>query len=221
MNLKFIDSELLSKQTIDLEFADVHGILVPGGFGSRGIEGKIQAVGFARQHKIPFFGICLGMQMAVVEFSRNVCNLADANSTEFNPETPYPVIHLMDEQRSVMDKGGTMRLGAYECVIPEGSECHQIYGATRISERHRHRYEFNPEFRSILEERGLKAGGVSPDGKLVEMVEYSEHPWFVGCQFHPEFKSKPMESHPLFASYIKACLEYKIATEKTKGSRTE
>jgi CTP synthase len=221
VNLKFIDSELLSKQTIDLEFADVHGILVPGGFGSRGIEGKIQAVGFARQHKIPFFGICLGMQMAVVEFSRNVCNLADANSTEFNPETPHPVIHLMDEQRSVMDKGGTMRLGAYECVIPEGSECHQIYGATRISERHRHRYEFNPEFRSILEERGLKAGGVSPDGKLVEMVEYSEHPWFVGCQFHPEFKSKPMESHPLFASYIKACLEYKIATEKTKGSRTD
>ncbi len=221
VNLKFIDSELLSEQTIDLEFADVHGILVPGGFGSRGIEGKIQAVGFARQHKIPFFGICLGMQMAVVEFSRNVCNLADANSTEFNPETPYPVIHLMDEQRSVMDKGGTMRLGAYECVIPEGSECHQIYGATRISERHRHRYEFNPEFRSILEEKGLKAGGVSPDGKLVEMVEYSEHPWFVGCQFHPEFKSKPMESHPLFASYIKACLEYKIATEKTKGSKAE
>jgi CTP synthase len=221
VNLKFIDSELLSNQTIDMEFADVHGILVPGGFGSRGIEGKIQAVGFARQHKIPFFGICLGMQMAVVEFSRNVCNLADANSTEFNPETPYPVIHLMDEQRSVMDKGGTMRLGAYECVIPEGSECHQIYGATRITERHRHRYEFNPEFRSILEEKGLKAGGVSPDGKLVEMVEYSEHPWFVGCQFHPEFKSKPMESHPLFASYIKACLEYKIASEKTKGSKAE
>jgi CTP synthase len=221
VHLKFIDSELLSKQTIDLEFADVHGILVPGGFGSRGIEGKIQAVGFARQHKIPFFGICLGMQMAVVEFSRNVCNLTDANSTEFNPETPYPVIHLMDEQRSVMDKGGTMRLGAYECVIPEGSECHQIYGATRISERHRHRYEFNPEFRSILEEKGLKAGGVSPDGKLVEMVEYGEHPWFVGCQFHPEFKSKPMESHPLFASYIRACLEYKIATEKTKGSKTD
>jgi CTP synthase len=221
VNLKFIDSELLSEQTIDLEFADVHGILVPGGFGSRGIEGKIQAVGFARQHKIPFFGICLGMQMAVVEFSRNVCNLADANSTEFNPETPYPVIHLMDEQRSVMDKGGTMRLGAYECVIPEGSECHQIYGATRISERHRHRYEFNPEFRSILEEKGLKAGGVSPDGKLVEMVEYGEHPWFVGCQFHPEFKSKPMESHPLFASYIKACLEYKIAMEKAKGSKAE
>lgn len=219
VNLKFIDSELLSEQTIDREFADVHGILVPGGFGSRGIEGKIRAVGFARQNKIPFFGICLGMQMAVVEFSRNVCGLADANSTEFNPETPYPVIHLMDEQRSVMDKGGTMRLGAYECVIPEGSECHRIYGATGISERHRHRYEFNPEFRSILEEKGLKAGGVSPDGKLVEMVEYGEHPWFVGCQFHPEFKSKPMDSHPLFASYIRACLEYKIASEKTQGSK--
>lgn len=219
VNLKFIDSELLSEQTIDREFADVDGILVPGGFGSRGIEGKIRAVGFARQNKIPFFGICLGMQMAVVEFSRNVCGLEDANSTEFNPETPYPVIHLMDEQRSVMDKGGTMRLGAYECVIPEGSECHRIYGATGISERHRHRYEFNPEFRSILEEKGLKAGGVSPDGKLVEMVEYGEHPWFVGCQFHPEFKSKPMDSHPLFASYIRACLEYKIASEKTQGSK--
>ncbi len=219
VNLKFIDSELLSEQTIEREFADVDGILVPGGFGSRGIEGKIRAVGFARQNKIPFFGICLGMQMAVVEFSRNVCGLKEANSTEFNPETPYPVIHLMDEQRSVMDKGGTMRLGAYECVIPEGSECHRIYGATGISERHRHRYEFNPEFRSILEEKGLKAGGVSPDGKLVEMVEYGEHPWFVGCQFHPEFKSKPMDSHPLFASYIRACLEYKIASEKTQGSK--
>ncbi|MFA6223218.1 MAG: CTP synthase [Desulfomonilaceae bacterium] len=219
VNLKFIDSELLSEQTIEREFADVDGILVPGGFGSRGIEGKIRAVGFARQNKIPFFGICLGMQMAVVEFSRNVCGLKEANSTEFNPETPYPVIHLMDEQRSVMDKGGTMRLGAYECVIPEGSECHRIYGATGISERHRHRYEFNPEFRSILEEKGLKAGGVSPDGKLVEMVEYGEHPWFVGCQFHPEFKSKPMDSHPLFASYIRACLDYKIASEKTQGSK--
>ncbi|MDR3604764.1 MAG: CTP synthase [Syntrophaceae bacterium] len=210
VTLKFIDSELLSEETLSSEFSDVDGILVPGGFGSRGIEGKIRAVGFARENKIPFFGICLGMQIAVVEFSRNVCGLTGANSTEFNPDTPYPIIHLMDEQRSVTDKGGTMRLGAYECVIPEGTECHKIYGATLIEERHRHRYEFNPEFRSILEEKGLKAGGLSPDGKLVEMVEYSDHPWFIGCQFHPEFKSKPMESHPLFASYIKACLNFKL-----------
>ncbi|MGO8878835.1 MAG: CTP synthase [Desulfomonilaceae bacterium] len=210
VTLKFIDSELLSEETLSSEFSDVDGILVPGGFGSRGIEGKIRAVGFARENKIPFFGICLGMQIAVVEFSRNVCGLTGANSTEFNPDTPYPIIHLMDEQRSVTDKGGTMRLGAYECIIPEGTECHKIYGATLIEERHRHRYEFNPEFRSILEEKGLKAGGLSPDGKLVEMVEYSDHPWFIGCQFHPEFKSKPMESHPLFASYIKACLNFKL-----------
>ncbi len=220
VTLKFIDSELLSEETLNSEFSDVDGILVPGGFGSRGIEGKIKAVGFARENKIPFFGICLGMQIAVVEFSRNVCGLNGANSTEFNPDTPYPIIHLMDEQRSVTDKGGTMRLGAYECVIPEGTECHKIYGATLIEERHRHRYEFNPEFRSILEEKGLKAGGLSPDGKLVEMVEYSDHPWFIGCQFHPEFKSKPMESHPLFASYIKACLNFKLKKyqeNKTKG----
>ncbi|MGA8831895.1 MAG: CTP synthase [Desulfomonilaceae bacterium] len=210
VTLKFIDSELLSEETLNSEFSDIDGILVPGGFGSRGIEGKIKAVGFARKNKIPFFGICLGMQIAVVEFSRNVCGLEGANSTEFNPNTPYPIIHLMDEQRSVTDKGGTMRLGAYECIIPEGTECHKIYGATLIEERHRHRYEFNPEFRSILEEKGLKAGGLSPDGKLVEMVEYSDHPWFIGCQFHPEFKSKPMESHPLFASYIKACLNFKL-----------
>ena len=209
VTLKFIDSELLSEETLSSEFSDVDGILVPGGFGSRGIEGKIRAVGFARENKIPFFGICLGMQIAVVEFSRNVCGLIGANSTEFNPDTPYPIIHLMDEQRSVTDKGGTMRLGSYECVIPEGTECHKIYGATLIEERHRHRYEFNPEFRSILEEKGLRAGGLSPDGKLVEMVEYSDHPWFIGCQFHPEFKSKPMESHPLFASYIRACLNFK------------
>ena len=218
VTLKFIDSELLSEETLSSEFSDVDGILVPGGFGSRGIEGKIKAVGFARKNKIPYFGICLGMQIAVVEFSRNVCGLAGANSTEFDPNTPYPIIHLMDEQRSVTDKGGTMRLGAYECVIPEGTECHKIYGATLIEERHRHRYEFNPEFRPILEEKGLKVGGLSPDRKLVEMVEYSDHPWFIGCQFHPEFKSKPMESHPLFASYIKACVNFKLEKDqKTKG----
>ncbi|MGC8657815.1 MAG: CTP synthase [Desulfomonilaceae bacterium] len=221
VNLKFIDSELLSAGTMESEFSDVDGILVPGGFGSRGVEGKIQAVRYARENRIPFFGICLGMQIAVVEFARNVCNLDGANSTEFDPGTAYPVIHLMDEQRSVIDKGGTMRLGAYECVIPEGSVCHKIYRTNLIEERHRHRYEFNPGFRTILEEKGLKAGGLSPDGKLVEMVEYDEHPWFIGCQFHPEFKSRPMESHPLFASYINACLNFKLQKQQNTSAEND
>ena len=207
VNLKFIDSEMIEKHGIRGEFDDVDGILVPGGFGSRGIEGKIEAVRYAgKSHTI--FGICLGMQMAVVEFARHVCGMDGANSTEFDSHTHYPVIDLMDEQRSITDKGGTMRLGAYECAIPPESLCHKIYGKTVISERHRHRYEFNSEYRDRLEEKGLKAGGLSPDGKLVELVEDAEHPWFVGCQFHPEFKSRPMDPHPLFASYIEACAAY-------------
>lgn len=216
VNLKFIDSELLEKTGIGDQFDDVDGILVPGGFGSRGIEGKIMAVRYAREGLVPFFGICLGMQMAVAEFARNVCGLEGANSTEFNPDTSYPVIHLMDEQRSITKKGGTMRLGAYECVIGEGTRCCEIYGKTSISERHRHRYEFNSEYGPILAEKGLKAGGVSPDGKLVEMVEYAAHPWFIGCQFHPEFKSRPMDPHPLFTSYIRACLEYRSAKREVE-----
>lgn len=209
VRLKFIDSERIENSGPGNEFDDVDGILVPGGFGSRGIEGKIRAVQYARENKIPYFGICLGMQMAVVEFARNVCNLARANSTEFDPNTPYPVIHLMQTQRSITDKGGTMRLGAYECVIPVDSLCHEIYGRTSISERHRHRYEFNNDFKQTLEDGGLVAGGVSPDGQLVELIEYKNHSWFVGCQFHPEFKSRPMDPHPLFSSFIRACLEYK------------
>lgn len=209
VNLKFIDSEAIERQSIFDEFDDVDGILVPGGFGARGIEGKIRAVRHARENKIPFFGICLGMQMAVVEFSRNVCGMENANSTEFNSETPFPVIDLMDDQRSITSKGGTMRLGTYECMIVPGGRCEEIYGAKVIRERHRHRYEFNPAYRERLEHHGLMSGGLSPDGTLVEMVEYADHPWFVGCQFHPEFKSRPMDPHPLFASYIKACLNYK------------
>jgi CTP synthase len=208
VNLKFIDSEMIEKHGIRAEFSDVDGILVPGGFGSRGIEGKIAAVQYARENLIPYFGICLGMQMAVVEFARHVCGMEGANSTEFDSRSPYPVIDLMDEQRSITDKGGTMRLGAYECVIPSDSICYKIYGKEVISERHRHRYEFNSKYREMLEEKGLKAGGLSPDGKLVELVEYADHPWFVGCQFHPEFKSRPMDPHPLFASYIEACVAY-------------
>ena len=208
VGLKFVDAEEIERGGVGRVLDDVDGILVPGGFGSRGIEGKITAIGYARQNRIPFFGICLGMQMAVVEFARNVCNMPDANSTEFNPQTPYPVIDLMLEQRSVTDKGGTMRLGAYDCALVKGSSSSEIYGQETISERHRHRYEFNSEFRGVLETGGLQAGGLSPDGRLVEIVEITDHPWFIGCQFHPEFKSKPMESHPLFASYIGACLEF-------------
>jgi CTP synthase len=224
VNLKFIDSEAIEKQGISDElFQDVDGILVPGGFGSRGIEGKIRAVQYARENLVPYFGICLGMQMAVVEFSRNVCDMARANSTEFDPNSPYPVIDLMAEQRTITDKGGTMRLGTYECVITPNSKCSEIYGAAVIHERHRHRYEFNSSYREVLEAKGLKAGGLSPDGKLVELVEYADHPWFVGCQFHPEFKSKPMDPHPLFASYIAACLENKNKklgkSEPFKGRR--
>jgi CTP synthase len=206
--LKFIDSELLEKTGLADHFDDVDGILVPGGFGTRGIEGKIEAVRHARENRIPFFGICLGMQMAVAEFSRNVCGLESANSTEFDLDTPHPVIHLMDEQKSVTDKGGTMRLGSYDCSIIKGTRCHEIYDKDFISERHRHRYEFNSDYLEILEAKGLKASGLSPDGKLVEMVEYSDHPWFIGCQFHPEFKSRPMDPHPLFFSYIAATVEY-------------
>jgi len=217
VNLKFIDSESLMKKGIGSAFDDVDGILVPGGFGSRGIEGKIRAVQHARENKMPYFGICLGMQMAVVEFSRNVCGMAKANSTEFDPDSPFPVIHLMDEQRNITNKGGTMRLGTYDCVLPEGTRCREIYGREVIKERHRHRYEFNNEYRKILEDKGLRAGGLSPDGKLVELVEYSEHPWFIGCQFHPEFKSRPMDPHPLFSSYIGACLQNKL--NKTEESQ--
>lgn len=206
--LKFIDSENIEKHGLGDQFDDVDGILVPGGFGSRGIEGKIRAVQYAREQLIPYFGICLGMQLAVVEFARNVCGMTGANSTEFNPQTQYPVIDLMAEQRSITDKGGTMRLGTYECVLIPDSRCEAIYGKPRINERHRHRYEFNSTYKEALEEKHLKAGGISPDGKLVELVEYSDHPWFVGCQFHPEFKSRPMEPNPIFSAYIRACLEY-------------
>lgn len=221
VRLKFIDSERIENSGIGDEFSDVDGILVPGGFGSRGIEGKIKAVQHARENEIPYFGICLGMQMAVVEFARNVCKLKKANSTEFDPDTPFPVIHLMETQRAVTEKGGTMRLGAYECLIPADSMCYDIYGETSISERHRHRYEFNNEFRKILEEKGLVAGGVSPDGQLVELVEYRDHNWFVGCQFHPEFKSKPMHPHPLFSSFIKASLEYKESRPRSDSHVSE
>jgi CTP synthase len=212
VKLRFIDSEAIEKTGSIDELHDVDGVLVPGGFGSRGIEGKIRAVNHSRDNSLPFFGICLGMQMAVVEFARNVCGMDQANSTEFNEKTGFPVIDLMDTQRSITDKGGTMRLGSYDCILQPETICRSIYGKELIAERHRHRYEFNSKYRKQLEDKGLICGGLSPDGSLVELVEYRDHPWFIGCQFHPEFKSRPMEPHPLFVSYIKACLEHKIRT---------
>jgi CTP synthase len=187
--------------------AGYDALLVPGGFGVRGVEGMVEAVRWAREQGLPFFGICLGMQAAIIEFARNVCQLPDTNSGEFAPECEHPVISLMSSQRDVENLGGTMRLGAYPCRLRPGSRVAQIYGADQVSERHRHRYEVNNGYRDILAEYGLRCTGLSPDGSLVEMVELPEHPWFVGCQFHPELRSRPTRPHPLFASFIKAALE--------------
>ncbi len=189
-------------------FKDVHGILVPGGFGERGIEGKLMAIRYARENQVPFFGICLGMQCAVIEFARNVCGLREANSREFDPDTPHPVIDIMEDQKEVKQKGGTMRLGAYPCVIKEGTLAHRAYGETFIMERHRHRYEVNNEYRRLLQEHGMVFSGLSPDGQLVEMMELPNHPHFIGCQFHPELKSRVMKPHPLFVSFVEASLAH-------------
>jgi CTP synthase len=220
VNLKFLDSEQIDQNSAEV-FSDVDGILVPGGFGSRGVEGKIFAAGYARENKIPYFGICLGMQIAVVEFARNAAGLKDAQSAEFDTNTPHPVIYLMLEwfdeksqtiQRRNADsvKGGTMRLGAYPCRIQNNTLAFKAYGTENIFERHRHRYEFNNEYREILEEKGMVISGTSPDNNLVEIVELKDHPWFLGCQFHPEFKSRPMKPHPLFKDYIGKALERKL-----------
>jgi CTP synthase len=187
---------------------DYHGLLIPGGFGPRGVEGMLMAIRWARENQMPFFGICLGLQCAVVEFARNVCGLEDSHSSEFAEQTDDPVICLLDSQLQVTTKGGTMRLGAYPCVLKEGSRAREIYGAAEISERHRHRFEVNNQYRDMLEEHGLTISGTSPDGGLVEMIEITEHPWFVAGQFHPELKSRPMSPHPLFASYIGAAARY-------------
>jgi len=219
VNLDFVDSEKIEKNNCRQMIGDVDGILVPGGFGSRGTEGKICAAKYAREEKIPYFGICLGMQIAVIEFARNVAGMNGAHSQEFDKNTPYPVIYLMTEwyddktgtvqRRDITsDKGGTMRLGAYPCNIKEGTAAYTAYGVSNISERHRHRYEFNNAYIDRLEAGGLIVSGTSPDGELVEMVEIKDHPWFLGCQFHPEFKSRPMDPHPLFREFIRASLAY-------------
>lgn len=222
--LDFVDSEALEGSDCNDILGNADGILVPGGFGLRGIEGKIKAVRFAREQKAPFFGICLGMQVAVIEFARNVVGMNGANSVEFDEHTDFAVIYLMTEwydhqkrkveKRDVSsEKGGSMRLGAYPCLLREGSFACNAYSKKEISERHRHRYEFNNDFRSALEEKGLIISGTSPDGELVEIIEIADHPWFLGCQFHPEFKSRPMDPHPLFRDFIKGALKYKTRKE--------
>ena len=210
VNRVFVDAdELVGKEDLSPFFENIDGILIPGGFGERGTEGKILAAGHARKNKVPFFGICLGMQLAVTEFARNVCSLRSANSTEFDPDTPEPVIDFLPGQKNITRKGGTMRLGAYECAIQPGTNAMKAYGADRISERHRHRYEFNPAFEGRLSDAGMIISGRNPESGLVEIMELPDHPWFLGCQFHPEFKSKPMQAHPLFRDFIKASLEYR------------
>lgn len=209
VNIKWIDSEELENDDVDFAkaFADVQGIVVPGGFGNRGIEGKISAIQYARENDLPFLGLCLGMQCAVIEFARNVCHMDKANSSEFDEKTKYPVIDLMADQVDIANKGGTMRLGVYPCEISENTQAHRVYGVDSIEERHRHRYEFSNEFRKRLVDGGLTISGTSPDGRLVEMVELSGHSWFVGCQFHPELKSRPTKAHPLFKGLIQATLD--------------
>lgn len=216
VELCYVDSEELAHKDVGEILGQHHALLVPGGFGDRGAEGKIKAIQYAREHDVPFFGICLGMQMAIVEFARHCCGLEGANSVEFEPEPTHPVIHLMSEQHGIKDKGGTMRLGAYPCVLNPDSLAHEVYGRKRISERHRHRFEVNNTYRKQLEEAGLVLSGVSPDGKLVEMLELPGHPYFLGCQFHPEFKSKPHAPHPLFVRFIQAALQHRDLTPQLR-----
>ncbi|CAN5875026.1 hypothetical protein BH11MYX2_BH11MYX2_34160 [soil metagenome] len=211
VEIKHIDSEELEKTGV-ASLSQYDGIVVAPGFGARGTEGKIAAVKYARENKVPYFGICFGMQMAVIEFARNVCNLPSANSTEIDPNTPHPVVDLMPDQRGVTDKGATMRLGAYPATLKAGTKAAEAYGSTEISERHRHRWEVNNNYRDALERHGMSISGVSPDGRLVEMIEIPQHPYFVACQFHPEFKSRPSAPHPLFARFIKAACERSTKT---------
>jgi CTP synthase len=214
VHVRLLDSQILEVEEVGDHLGDADGLLVAPGFGERGIEGKIRAIRYAREQGIPFLGICLGMQCAVVEFARNVCGLEEANSYEFDRNTPHPVIHLMPDQEKVENMGGTMRLGAYPCVLKERTLAHRAYGRIEISERHRHRYEFFNRYRDRFAEAGLVVSGDSPDGRLVEIIELKGHPWFVGCQFHPEFKSRPTVAHPLFRDFIKATRHY-------RGSRAE
>ena len=208
VEIRHIDSELIEQQGPQPFLGEVDGVLVAPGFGARGTEGKIAAVRFAREGRVPYFGICFGMQMACIEYARHVCNLDRANSSEVDPTTPHPVVDLMPDQQGVIDKGATMRLGAYPCKLKAGTKTAEAYGALDISERHRHRWEINNKYRDLLEQAGMVISGLSPDGRLVETIELPKHPYFVACQFHPEFKSRPGAPHPLFARFVKAALEH-------------
>ena len=224
VNIRWIESEELMDDNYESRLRDFDAILVPGGFGKRGVEGMIRGISYARKTRTPYFGICLGMQTACIEFARNACELKDADSTEFNVETPHPVIFKLRDLVDVEELGGTMRLGAWPCLLSADSLAREIYGgAEEISERHRHRYEFNPAFRETLEQGELVFSGVSPDGKFIEIIELSrdDHPWFLACQFHPEFKSKPLAPHPLFASFVNAAFQNRLHTETAVEQRSE
>ncbi len=208
VHIKWIDSELVTPENIDEMLGDVSGILVPGGFGSRGIEGKILSIRYAREHKIPFLGLCLGMQLSIVEFARDVIGFSDAHSAELDPSTAHPIIHLMPDQDGIEDIGGTLRLGSYPCVLNKDSKAYALYGTETIHERHRHRYEVNNDYRTVLQENGMMLSGISPDGRIVEMIEIPDHPWFIATQAHPELKSRPNRPHPLFKGFIEASLNY-------------
>ena len=209
VNIKWVDSEELTPENIDEYLGDVSGILVPGGFGSRGVEGKILAAQYAREHKVPYLGLCLGMQVAIIEFARHVCGFNDAHSVELDPNTTHPVIALMPDQNGVEDIGGTLRLGSYPCILDKTSKAYELYGTENIEERHRHRYEVNNDFRAVLTEHGMKLCGTSPDGRIVEMVELPDHPWFIATQAHPELKSRPNRPHPLFHGFVEAATKCK------------
>lgn len=206
VNIKWVDSETVTKENVGEILSGMDGILVPGGFGDRGIDGKLYAIQYARENKVPFLGLCLGMQLSIVEFARNVIGYSDAHSVELNPNTTHPVIHLMPDQEGIDDIGGTLRLGSYPCILDETSKAYQVYGTKEIHERHRHRYEVNNDFRNVLVENGMKLSGISPDGRIVEMIEVTDHPWFIATQAHPELKSRPNRPHPLFKGFIEASL---------------
>ncbi|MCC8065766.1 MAG: CTP synthase, partial [Clostridiales bacterium] len=209
VNIRWINSEDVTRENAGELLAGVDGILVPGGFGDRGIEGKIEAIRYARMNKIPYLGLCLGLQLAIVEYARNVIGLDGAHSIELNPQTKYPVIALMPDQNGVEDIGGTLRLGSYPCVLDKSTKAYELYGTEEIHERHRHRYEVNNDFRQVLEQHGMTLSGLSPDRRIVEMIELKEHPFFLATQAHPEFKSRPNRPHPLFRGFVEAALEYR------------
>ncbi len=221
VELKWLDAELIEKNGAEQYMKDITGLLIPGGFGERGIEGKIRSIKYARENNIPFFGICLGLQCAVIEFARNICGIENANSTEFDPSSPHPVIDLMETQVKVVEKGGTMRLGAYDCKIVKDTKAHNAYKKVNISERHRHRFEFNNSYLKDLTNKGLIISGTNPDTGLVEMIELKDHPWFVGVQFHPELKSRALNAHPLFREFVKASIQCKLGKLNEKDSNED